>query len=179
MARRLWEIPHRQLGLKPRGPARHGEARPGGARQGKAGRGSARQGEARQGMFTSEQWRAKAEEARTIMTFSFRPARRSEAKPLIGLYSESGCGKTWSALMLARGFVGPAGKIGMIETESGRGEAYADVLPGGYDVLPIRENLSPENYGRALTIAEQAKFDALIIDSASHEWEGAGGVLGM
>jgi len=113
------------------------------------------------------------------MTFSFRPARRSEAKPLIGLYSESGAGKTYSALLLARGFVGPTGKIGMIETESGRGEAYADVIPGGYDVLSIRDNFSPENYGRALTIAEQAKLDALIIDSASHEWEGAGGVLGM
>jgi len=67
----------------------------------------------------------------------------------------------------------------MIETESGRGEAYADMLPGGYDVLPIRENFSPENYGKALTAAEATKFDALIIDSASHEWEGAGGVLGM
>lgn len=113
------------------------------------------------------------------MTFSFRPATRAQAKPLIGLYSESGCGKTWSALMLARGFVGPNGRIGMIETESGRGEAYSDLLPGGYDVLSIRENFSPENYGKALSAAEGAKLDALIIDSASHEWEGAGGVLGM
>jgi hypothetical protein len=113
------------------------------------------------------------------MSYSFRPARRSEAKPLIGLYSESGAGKTYSALLLARGFVGPAGKIGMIETESGRGEAYADIIPGGYDVLPIREDFSPRNYGEAIAAAEAAKLDALIIDSASHEWEGAGGVLSM
>jgi len=113
------------------------------------------------------------------MTFSFRPATRSEAKPLIGLYSESGNGKTYSALLLARGYVGPQGSIGMIETESGRGEAYADILPGGYNVLPIRGDFSPENFGKALTAAENAKLDALIIDSASHEWEGAGGVLGM
>ena len=113
------------------------------------------------------------------MSFSFRPAKRSEAKPLIGLYAESGCGKTYSGLLLARGFVGPKGKIGMIETESGRGEAYADILPGGYDVISMRSDFSPVRYGEALTAAEKSSVDALIIDSASHEWEGAGGVLDM
>jgi len=113
------------------------------------------------------------------VSFSFRPASRSEAKPLIGLYSESGAGKTYSALLLARGFVGPQGRIGMIETESGRGEAYADIIPGGYDVLAIRDNFSPENYGKALTAAEAGGLGALIIDSGSHEWSGAGGVLSM
>lgn len=111
---------------------------------------------------------------------TFRPARVSEAKPLIGLYSESGCGKTWSALLLARGFVGPEGKIGMIETEGGRGEAYMGRAPvGDYLVRPIRGNFSPTEYGKAITEAEEAKLDALIIDSASHEWESDGGVLAM
>lgn len=117
------------------------------------------------------------------MTYQVRPAKRSEAKPLIGIYSESGCGKTYSALLLARGFVGPQGKIVMIETESGRGEAYADPNEypeiGGYDVVSMRDNFSPEEYGKAITAVERAKPDALIIDSASHEWEGAGGVLAM
>jgi hypothetical protein len=110
----------------------------------------------------------------------FRPANLSEAKPLIGLYAESGCGKTWSALLLARGFVGSTGRIGMIETEGGRGEAFMGRPPvGNYLVRPIRQNFSPEEYGRAITTAEKANLDALIIDSASHEWEGAGGVLAM
>jgi len=117
------------------------------------------------------------------MQYQFRPATRSQAKPLIGIYSESGCGKTYSALVLARGFVGPEGRIGMIETESGRGEAYADPAEypeiGGYEVLPLRDNFSPKVYGEAIAAAEKAKLDALIIDSASHEWEGAGGVLSM
>ena len=114
------------------------------------------------------------------MTYSFRPAKRSEAKPLFGLYSESGCGKTWSALLLARGFVGSNGKIGMIETEGGRGEAYVGRQPvGDYLVRPIRGSFSPQEYGAAITEAEGEKLDALIIDSASHEWEGAGGVLAM
>lgn len=114
------------------------------------------------------------------MNTAFRPAARSEAKPLIGLYAESGCGKTWSALLLARGFVGPNGKIGMIETEGGRGEANVGREPvGQYLVRPIRQTFSPQAYGEAITDAENEKLDALIIDSASHEWEGAGGVLAM
>lgn len=111
---------------------------------------------------------------------TFRPAQRSEAKPLIGLYAESGCGKTWSSLLLARGFVGPNGKIGMIETEGGRGEANVGRDPvGEYLVRPIRQNFSPQEYGKAISEAENAKLDALIIDSASHEWEGDGGILAM
>lgn len=112
-----------------------------------------------------------------MMNFSFRPARRSEAKPLIGLYAESGRGKTMSALLLARGFVGPQGRVAMIETEAGRGEAYADLIPGGYDVLPLRGDFSPKNYGAAIDAAEKENYGALIIDSGSHEWSGAGGVL--
>lgn len=112
---------------------------------------------------------------------SFRPARRSEAKPLIGLYSESGSGKTLSALLLARGFVGPTGKVGMIETESGRGEAYADDprIPGGYAVLSLRDDFSPRAFGEALAHAEKEEVDALILDSASHEWDAVGGVRHM
>jgi hypothetical protein len=112
--------------------------------------------------------------------YAFRPARRSEAKPLVGLYAESGCGKTWSALLLARGFCGPQGRIGMIETEGGRGEAFVGRAPvGEYLVRPIRQDFSPIEYGKAITDAEKANLDVLIIDSASHEWEGAGGVLAM
>jgi len=115
------------------------------------------------------------------MSSRIRPASRSQAKPLIGLYSESGCGKTYSALLLARGFVGSSGRICMIETESGRGESYGDKNEypeiGGYDVLSLRDNFSPIEYGKAISEVEAGKYNALIIDSASHEWEGAGGVL--
>lgn len=123
------------------------------------------------------------------MTYSLRPAARTEAKPLIGLHAKSGAGKTYSALLLARGFCGPNGRICMIETESGRGEAFSDPVEypeltgpdpsSNYDVISLRESFSPQAYGEAITAAEQAGIDALIIDSASHEWEGAGGVLSM
>lgn len=109
------------------------------------------------------------------MTLSFRPASRASTIPLIGLYGQSGCGKTHSALMLARGFVGPSGRIGMIDTEGGRGEIFSDVLPGGYDVLPLGPPFSAQRYIEAVNAAKG--MDVVIVDSVSHEWEGVGGVL--
>ena len=111
---------------------------------------------------------------------NFRKAVSSEVKPLIGLYAESGGGKTKSSLLIAKGFTGDMSKVVMIETESGRGEAWADDHEvGGYNVLSIREEFSPKTYGTAIGEAEKAGMQCLIVDSASHEWEGLGGVLGM
>lgn len=115
------------------------------------------------------------------MSVTYRRAVTSEAKPLIGFYSESGGGKTHGALLTACGFVGgDMSKVAMIETESGRGEAWADdPVVGGYNVIPLRGNFSPAEYGAAIAKAEAERAQALIIDSASHEWEGVGGVLDM
>lgn len=106
-----------------------------------------------------------------------KKATRQGVKPLIGFYSESGCGKTYSSLLLARGFVGPTGRIAMVDTESGRGSLYADVIPGGYDVLELREPFSPARYIEAICAVEQSGATIGVIDSGSHEWEGLGGVL--
>jgi len=114
------------------------------------------------------------------MAVHFRPAVKSEVKPLIGLYAESGCGKTYGALLLAKGFAEDMAGVAMIETESGRGEIFADdPIVGGYQVWPIRDDFSPKSYEAAILAAGKAGFKVLIIDSASHEWEGAGGVLSM
>lgn len=110
------------------------------------------------------------------MNFELKPATRTSVKPLICFYGESGSGKTYSALLLARGLVGPTGKIAMIDTESGRGSLYADVLPGGYDVLQIMEPFSPERAIEAIQFIEKSGAKVGIIDSASHFWEGIGGV---
>lgn len=108
-----------------------------------------------------------------------KKASRAGIKPLIAFYSESGCGKTYSALLLARGMVGPDGKIGVIDTESGRASLYADVIPGGFDVLELDQPFSPARYIEAIDAIEAAGADIALIDSASHEWEGVGGVLDM
>ncbi len=115
----------------------------------------------------------------TTQGFEIKKATRVGVRPLIGLYAESGCGKTYSALLLARGLAGPSGKIVMIDSESGRGSLYADILPGGYDTLELTSPFSPVRYIEAIDAVEQSGAHIGIIDSASHEWEGIGGVLDM
>ncbi len=113
------------------------------------------------------------------MSFEIHKATRQGVRPLIGVYGESGCGKTYSALLLARGFVGDSGHIVMCDSESGRGSLYADVLPGGYDTLDLTAPFSPARYIEAIEAVEKSGASIGIIDSASHEWEGISGVLDM
>ena len=111
------------------------------------------------------------------MTFQLKPATRIGVAPLIMLYSESGHGKTYSSLLLARGMAGPTGKVVMIDTEAGRGQLYADMIPGGYLVIDLDPPFSPARYYDAMKAVEAAGAAVGIIDSGSHEWEGEGGVL--
>lgn len=109
-----------------------------------------------------------------------RKATTAGTRGLICLYSESGGGKTYSALLLARGMAGPTGKIVLIDTENRRGEIYADDPKiGGYDVLPLSAPFGPANYSAAIQEAEEYGADVIVVDSGSHEWEGPGGVLDM
>ena len=111
--------------------------------------------------------------------FQIKPATRVGSKILAGIYGESGSGKTNTALLIARGLAGPTGKVVMIDTESGRGSLYADVIPGGYDVLELREPFSPTRYVEAIQAVENSGATVLLVDSGSHEWEGLGGVTDM
>lgn len=108
-----------------------------------------------------------------------RPAARQSARLLIGLFGESGSGKTKSALLLARGIAGPNGKIIMGDTESGRGEFFADEIPGGYDVIPMDAPFSPARGVEMLGTMERTGAVVGIVDSVSHFWEGQGGVLDL
>ncbi len=107
---------------------------------------------------------------------SFARAVRKGAHAIITAYGESGCGKTYSLIRLGRGLVGPKGKLGMLDSETGRGLIYATV-GGGYEYAELSPPFTPERYVEAIDIAEEAGIEALILDSGSHEWEGLGGVL--
>lgn len=109
-------------------------------------------------------------------TVTFSKAVRKGSHVIITAYGESGCGKTYSLIRLGRGLVGPKGKLGMIDTETGRGLIYANV-GGGYEYAELTPPFTPERYIEAIDAAEEAGLDALILDSGSHEWEGLGGVL--
>lgn len=114
------------------------------------------------------------------MAFKYKVATRTNSKILVGLYGQSGGGKSYGALLLARGIIGPKGKLGMLDSEGGRGELFADVPEiGGYSYAEIDEPFTPAKYIEGIAQAEADKLDALVIDSASHEWEGIGGVVHM
>ena len=53
-------------------------------------------------------------------------AERAGAHLLIQLYGPPRSGKTYTALRIARGMVGPKGRIGVLDTESGRARLYSD-----------------------------------------------------
>lgn len=112
-------------------------------------------------------------------TFEIKPATRVGVKPLIVAFSESGCGKTYSALLLARGLAGPSGKIVVADSESRRASLYADVIPGGFETFDLCEPFTPARYIAAVNAIEDSGAAVGILDSGSHEWEGIGGVLEM
>lgn len=105
-------------------------------------------------------------------------AKRENTWTLLSLAGPSGAGKTYSAILLARGLVGPEGKIGFIDTENKRSRFYAKI-GGGFDVMDLRPPFSPARYIEAIQDFESAGYRALVIDSVSHEWEGQGGVVEM
>lgn len=109
------------------------------------------------------------------MTFTFKKAVRSASKLRLALSGTSGSGKTYGALLLAKGI---GGKIAVIDTERGSASLYAD-MPGmpGFDVLDLDAPFTPERYTEAIKAAEDAGYDILIIDSMTHEWNGKGGCL--
>lgn len=114
-----------------------------------------------------------------FMSFEIKRATRVGINPLIGIYAESGCGKTYSALLLARGMAGPSGKIVVADSESRRASLYADIIPGGFDTFDLCQPFSPERYVNAVEAIESSGAAVGIIDSGSHEWDGPGSVLDM
>lgn len=111
----------------------------------------------------------------------FIKAVRRASPMLISLAGVSGSGKTYSSLTLGAGLAGSDGRVGFIDTENGRGSMYADspgilsALPNGYEILPLEPDYSPDRYIECIVEAEKTGINVLIIDSATHEWEGIGG----
>lgn len=106
-----------------------------------------------------------------------RKAERRKAKLRIGMSGPAGSGKTFSALLLASGMA-PWNKIALIDTESGSGELYANSKGiGQYQYLRLNPGYTPERYIEAIKACEDADMEVIIIDSATHEWDGSGGCL--
>lgn len=110
----------------------------------------------------------------TMASFEIHRATRRRAKLRLGMSGPAGSGKTYSALLIAGGL---GGRIGLIDTEHGSGDLYADLLPDGYDVLPLKPPYTPARYIEAIRAFEEAGVSTIIVDSLTHAWTGEGGSL--
>lgn len=63
----------------------------------------------------------------------------------------------------------------MIDTERSSASHYSDRFD--FDALDLGPPYSPERFIEAIKAAQTAGYQNLIIDSITHEWDGAGGVL--
>lgn len=104
--------------------------------------------------------------------FQIRKAKRSAAKARILLTSPSGGGKTYGALLLSKGL---GGKTVVIDTEEGSSDLY-DALHE-FDVIDLKPPFTPERYIAAISAAEAAGYEVIIVDSVTHCWSGTGGCL--
>jgi hypothetical protein len=111
---------------------------------------------------------------RIMSEFEIHRATKRRAKLRLGMSGPAGSGKTYSALLIASGL---GGRVGMIDTEHGSGDLYADLLPEGYDVLRLTPPFTPGRYIEAIRALEQAGVNTIIIDSLTHAWSGEGGSL--
>ncbi len=112
-----------------------------------------------------------------MKAFEIHRATKCRAKLRLGMSGPAGSGKTYSALLLAHGLSGHSGAIGLIDTEHGSGDLYADLLPEGYDVLSLTPPYTPARYIEAIHALEDAGVQTIIVDSLSHAWTGEGGSL--
>lgn len=110
------------------------------------------------------------------MKFEIRPAAKERAKLRLGIAGPAGSGKSYTALLIASGL---GGRVGVIDTEHRSAHLYADLIPGGFDVIELPPPFSPDNYVTAIHAFEMAGVDTIIIDSLSHAWVGEGGALDM
>lgn len=104
-------------------------------------------------------------------------ATRKKAFLKLNLSAPSGAGKTYSALLMAKGLVGDWSKVAVIDTENGSASLYSHL--GDFNTIDLQPPFSPQRYNEAIDTCLNAGMECIILDSSSHEWTGAGGCLEM
>ena len=99
----------------------------------------------------------------------FKKATRKGSFIKLAITGPSGSGKTYSALRLARGLV-PNGKIALIDTENESASLYSTEFE--FDVSGVEAPYTIEKLINPVKYVLNNEYDVLIIDSASHFWNG-------
>jgi hypothetical protein len=112
----------------------------------------------------------------------FKKAERKNVRFKMAMTGPSGGGKTFSALLIAKGLAtkpdGTVGKIAVIDTENDSASLYAgkEGMPE-FDAQGIEAPFHTDKYLKAIREAVAAGYEVLVIDSVSHQWSGKGGIL--
>jgi len=106
----------------------------------------------------------------------FKKAEKTQLKLRMAVIGPSGSGKTYSSLLIARGLVGPKGKIAVVDTENGTAALYVN-RPGigEFDIAKMSSPFTIDKYIKSINACDG--YDCLVIDSLSHAWSGEGGIL--
>ena len=107
------------------------------------------------------------------MTMQFAPATKKASKARIALCGPSGSGKTYTALALATAL---SAKVAVIDTERGSASKYVGTNAWAFDTV-TPDKFSPMSLVELLGVAAGAGYEVVVIDSMSHYWEGADGML--
>jgi hypothetical protein len=99
-----------------------------------------------------------------------RQSERKQAKIKMALQGSSGCGKSLSALLLAKGLSNDnLAKVAVVDTENDSADLYAHL--GDYNVLALQPPFTPEKYIEAIEVCEKAGMEVIILDSISQVWD--------
>lgn len=120
--------------------------------------------------------------ARQIRSFPVNPTNQEGPPLCFGIGGPPGSGKTVSALRIGAGMGRVrGGKPALIDTEAGRALKYmiGPQNPNGFDFdyIPFAPPFKPESFMDAINAAAKLNPSAIIVDNASDEHEGPGGVL--
>lgn len=107
------------------------------------------------------------------MAIEFREATREKLPAKIAIFGPSGSGKTLTALRIARGLVGPEGRIVLIDTENDRARLYSGRDKWGPKIKFVHGTLADPTIENMIDAIDSARpiADVIIIDSISHTWQ--------
>lgn len=109
------------------------------------------------------------------MALQFKKATKKKSRARIAVAGPAGSGKSHFALEVATVLAGgDASKVAAVDTERGSLAKMSGKFP--HDSAELSD-YGPERYIEAIQAAESAGYEAMVIDSLSHAWAGAGGVL--
>jgi hypothetical protein len=108
----------------------------------------------------------------------FKTATKKKLKAKISLQGPPGAGKSYTALAIAKALAGgDMSKVAVLDTEERSMSLYSGQFPFVEPDPPISEPFHPDKAVEFLRGAAAGGMEVAIIDSATHFWNGPGGML--